>query len=153
MNPVRPVEDLHEILALERACCEELGEILERERCAASSHDLEALLTTNKERESTQAQWERIAGRRRCWLRGRGVDLEEVVRGNPALEEVRDQIALAAQALRRGQRVNHGLVRAVLGQVSGMIDTIRRELPSSRYDSGAALTSSLPEGGGASWSA
>ncbi len=152
--PATPTSDtLREMLELERECCDALAVVLERERVAASAHDLGALLASNKEREATQARWERIAGRRREWLRRTGATMADLARGDAGLDALRIEIEAGTLEVGRAQRVNQGLVQAVLGQVSGLIDTIRRELPSSRYDAGASLTTPMPAGGGAGWSA
>ncbi len=144
---------LREMLEIERECCHALADVLERERAAASAHDLGALLSSNKEREATQARWERIAVKRREWMRRTGATMADLARGDLVLEALRAELEASASEIGRAQRVNQGLVQAVLGQVSGLIDTIRRELPSSRYDSGAALTTPMPAGGVAGWSA
>lgn len=153
MNPSTGRADLREMLEIERTCCRELHAVLERERDAASAQDLLALLETNKEREATQARWERIAGQRSAWLERAGATLDDLARADPALQEIRHDLSTRAEALQRMQRVNHGLVRAVLGQVSGLIHTIRRELPGSRYDRGADITAPLPSSRSARWSA
>lgn len=144
---------LRQLLELERECCSALCLILERERVAASAHDLSALLSSNKEREATQARWERIANQRRDFVRRTGVRLVDLANEDESLEALRVDVETSTREIARAQRVNHGLVQAVLRQVSGLIETIRRELPSSRYDKGAAITTPMPGARRAAWSA
>lgn len=153
MNPSSHSVTLRKLLELERECCTALRTVLEQERVAASAHDLAALLGSNKEREATQARWERIAGERREFVRRTGVTMAELAKEDEALEALRADVETQAREIARAQRVNHGLVQAVLFQVSGLIETIRRELPSSRYDEGAAITTPMPGARRAAWSA
>lgn len=136
------------MLESELECCRELVRLVDRERVAASGQDLGALLSTNKEREATQAQWARTADRRRAWLRHAGTTVEELCQLDGGLGRRREELAKLTQELQRAQVVNRGLISAVLGQVSDLIDAFRRELPTSRYGSDAALTSPVPRRGG-----
>jgi hypothetical protein len=135
---------LREILESERTCCLSLAVAVERERECASTHDLAGLLASNKEREAIQARWTRIVQKRRDWLRRCDLTLEALEEDDPDLALVHGRLRELSRELHRAQGVNRGLISAVLGQVSGLIDSFQQELPSSRYDGGAGITSAVP---------
>ncbi len=153
MNSSERPSTLREILDAERECCRALAEVVERERVAASTHDLASLLASNKAREATQAQWRRIADLRRSSLRTAGRTLEELAGEDGRLAEARDDLVRMSTQLQRDQRVNAGLVRAVLQSVTGLIDSCERELPTSRYGQDATLSSGVRPSGGLAFSA
>lgn len=153
MTPSPDQDTLLQLLRAEQECCGALARLLEQERQAACGQDLAALLTSNKEREALQAQWRRLAVQRADWLRRRGTTLEECTAGDAALETARAELSRTAVDLQRAQRVNRGLIDAVLSQVSGLLTSFRRELPSSRYGRDAELTSHVPQSGSVTLSA
>jgi hypothetical protein len=143
---------LRAVLSSERACCARLLSILEAERSAAAAYDQAGLLACLKERETIQADWQRSADARRRALRAGGAAVTELVKGDMELAALVASARADAMAVRREQRVNEAVVRRLLVHVNDLLTVIRRELPGSRYDGRAALTTSLPTSGG-SWSA
>ena len=90
---------------------------------------------------------------RRALLRKAGRTLDELASEDEALAASRDDLARISVQLERDQRVNAGLVRAVLSSVTGLIDTFQRELPGSRYGKDATLSSGARPAGGIAFSA
>ena len=70
---------------------------------------------------------------------------------DPALADVVATVRRDAARVRRAQRINEGLVRAALAHVTDLLNVMRRELPESRYDGRAMLTTPVPAAG--RWSA
>jgi hypothetical protein len=151
MHPEAEEPSLRGVLETERACCARLLPILDAERAAAAAYDHAALLACLKEREAIQAEWQRAAATRRRRLRRAG-EAAALVAGDPDLAVILEGARQQAAVVRRAQRVNEGLIRAVLAQVTGLLTVIRRELPESRYDGRATLMTPLPSPGG-SWRA
>ena len=150
MRPEAEPPNLRVLLETERDCCARLLPILDAER-AAAAYDHAALLACLKEREAIQAEWQRAAAMRRQCLRDTGATAALMAQ-QPDLAAVVEAVRQQAVAVRRAQRVNEGLIRAVLAHVTDLLTVIRRELPESRYDGRAALTTPLPSTGG-SWRA
>lgn len=145
---------LASLLAAERACCNRLAPILAAERAAAATYDHAALLACLREREILQAEWERAAARRRRHVEDAGCSLAELAAADPMLARDIEDTARDAEAVRREQHVNEGIVRAALAQVTDMLAVMRRERGDSRYDGRAALTGGrTPSSAGARWSA
>lgn len=143
---------LRGLLDAEREHCARLAPILEAERTAAATYDHTALLACLKEREGVQAAWQRAASARRQLLRADGLTLDDAVAGDPRLSDLVQGLRADADAVRRAQRINEGLVRAALAQVTDLLTVIKRELPETRYDGRASLTTpALGARGG--WSA
>ena len=141
--------ELSAVLAIERECCARLLPLLDAERAAAAAYDHAALLACLREREILQAEWQRAASRRR--------DLQKSAPATLATDAelsalVRD-VAREAAAVRRAQRVNEGVVRAALAQVTDLLAVMRRESPDSRYDGRAVLTGTTVSSAGGRWSA
>ena len=151
MQPEAEALSLRGLLETERACCARLLPILDAERAAAAAYDHTALLACLKEREAIQAEWQRAAAMRRQYLR-QGDSLAVLMAQEPDLAAVVDAVRRQAAVVLRAQRVNEGLIRAVLAHVTDLLTVIRRELPESRYDGRATLTTPLPSAGG-SWRA
>ena len=133
-----------------RACC----------RCSRPSarrrpaYDHAALLACLREREILQAEWQRAADARRdARARQRNVARERSPPTIPTLAATVQEVAREAEAVRRAQRVNEGVVRAALAQVTDLLAVMRRESPDSRYDGRAALTSAATSSVGGRWSA
>ncbi|MCC6764845.1 MAG: flagellar export chaperone FlgN [Deltaproteobacteria bacterium] len=141
------------LLAAERACCGRLAPLLEAERTAAATYDHAALLACLREREILQAEWERVAKLRRRHLAEAGRSLAELAAGDPALGREIAETARDAEAVRRAQHINEGVVRAALAQVTDLLAVMRRERSDSRYDGRAALTGQALSSAGARWSA
>src|SRR5262249_38598736 len=140
---------LLELVAIERDCCARLHAILEAERTAAASYDLAALHACLRRREALQAEWQRVA-----LLRARRATSERdearTVRPRDAQQRERqaarrdiEALRREVTAVRRAQAINQALIRAAMGQVSDLLDIVRRELPDSRYDGRACLTAPL----------
>jgi FlgN protein len=146
-------QGLRRWLEIERESCERLAPILEAERAAAAAYDHAGLLACLKEREAVQAVWRRAAEARREHVRAAGRPLAALVAADPTLAEVMRHVRARAATVRRAQRVNEGLIRAALAQVTDLLTVIRRELPDSRYDGRAALTTPLTTSRSTSWSA
>jgi hypothetical protein len=150
MHTDRPTSELSAVLAIERECCGRLLPLLEAERSAAAAYDHSALLACLREREILQAEWQRAAGRRR--------ELQKIVGAvvaakDPDLMATMREVAREATAVRRAQRVNEGVVRAALAQVTDLLAVMQRERPDSRYDGRAALTGAGLSSAGGRWSA
>ncbi|MCC6850351.1 MAG: flagellar export chaperone FlgN [Deltaproteobacteria bacterium] len=141
------------LLAAERACCRRLAPLLDAERTAAAAYDHAALLACLREREILQADWERAAAQRRRHLEAAGRTLAELAAADPALAREIDATARDAEAVRRAQGINEGIVRAALAQVTDLLAVMRRERSDSRYDGRAALTGQALSSAGARWSA
>ncbi len=141
------------LLAAERACCNRLAPLLEAERAAAASYDHAALLACLREREILQAEWERAAALRRRYVEDAGRTLAELAAADPALARELAGTARDAEAVRWAQRINEGVVRAALAQVTDLLAVMRRERSDSRYDGRAALTGQALSSAGARWSA
>jgi flagellar biosynthesis/type III secretory pathway chaperone len=144
-------QTLRALLELERTCCARLLPVLDAERAAAAAYDHVALLACLREREVLQADWERVAERRRATLRELGVPFAELAASDPELAAVAAEARREATRVRRAQRINEGVIRAALAHVTDTLAVIRRELPDSRYDRAATLRAPLPAAG--RWSA
>jgi flagellar biosynthesis/type III secretory pathway chaperone len=144
--------ELARLLEIERECCGRLLPLLDAERAAAASYDHAALIACLREREVLQAEWQRAAGLRRQRLQGGGVSLARLTADDPALAALVRRVARDAAAVRRAQRINEGVVRAALAQVTDLLSVMRREHAGSRYDGRAALTSTAVSATGG-WSA
>jgi hypothetical protein len=149
----RPTSELSALLSIERECCGRLLPLLEAERAAAAAYDHSALLACLREREILQAEWLRAAGLRREHQQAGGSSLAALAADDPELAVMIQDIAREAAAVRRAQRVNEGVVRAALAQVTDLLAVMRRESPDSRYDGRAALTSTATSSAGGRWSA
>lgn len=143
---------LRGLLETERECAGRLLAILDAERAAAAAYDHAALLACLKEREGIQAAWQRAAQLRRQRVRAAGVSLASLVGDDPSLAAAADAARTMAADVRRAQRVNEGIIRAVLAQVTDLLSVIARKSPDSRYDGRAVLTTPL-KASGTSWSA
>jgi len=141
------------LLGVERECCARLLPLLEAERAAAAAYDHAALLACLREREILQAEWQQAAARRREHLRASGQSLAALAAGDPALARVVQDVARDAATVRRAQRINEGVVRAALTQVTDLLAVMRRERSDSRYDGRAALTGAALSSAGSRWSA
>jgi flagellar biosynthesis/type III secretory pathway chaperone len=142
---------LRALLEVERECCGRLLPILDAERAAAAAYDHVALLACLREREAVQAEWERAARQRRARMHATGSRLGALVADDPELAAVVDAVRRDATRVRRAQRINEGLVRAALAHVTDLLTVMRRELPESRYDRRAVLTTPVRAAG--RWSA
>src|SRR5215510_4974219 len=118
MTPDPAIPSLATLLDAERACCARLLPILEAERAAAAAYDHAALLACLREREILQAEWQRAAGMRRERQRASGRPLASLAAEDPALATAMQEAAREAATVRRAQRVNEGIVRAALAQVT-----------------------------------
>jgi flagellar biosynthesis/type III secretory pathway chaperone len=145
--------ELAALLETERECCARLLPLLEAERTAAASYDHAALLACLREREILQAEWQRAAGLRRQRQQAAGKQLADIAAGDAALNALVHIVAREAAAVRRAQRVNEGVVRAALAQVTDLLSVMRRERTDSRYDGRAALTGAAISSAGGRWSA
>ena len=145
--------ELSGLLSSERECCARLLPLLDAERTAAVTYDHAALLACLREREILQAEWQRVAGLRRQRQQAVGRSLATLAAGDPHLAAAIRDAAREAVAVRRAQRVNEGLVRAALSQVTDLLAVIGRERPDSRYDGRAALTGAAVSSAGGRWSA
>lgn len=143
---------LRALLEAERECCARLQLVLDAERAAAAAFDYAALIACLKEREAVHAQWVRAAAARRAGLHADGRTLTAIAALDPALAKSLRALRTEAGALRRAQRVNEHVVRAALGQVTDLLDVIRRERPETRYDGRAKLTAPVRTASGG-WSA
>jgi len=135
-----PESTVRELLQAERDCCLRLLPILEAERAAAACCDVQALLACLRERETVQAEWQRVAEERRQHVRAAAGELLTLAQGDAGLIALIHEIRQYAGLVRRSQRVNEGVIRAVLAQVDDLLAVARRERPESRYDAHAALT-------------
>lgn len=144
---------LRELLEAEGDCCARLRPILDAERAAAADYDHVALLACLREREAVQAEWQRAANTRRQRLRAASLTLAAAIDQDPELRATVRAVRRQAAEVRQAQRVNEGVIRAALAQVTDLLAVIRRELPQSRYDGRAALTAPLPASAGGSWRA
>lgn len=147
------VAELQAILADELACCRRLAPLLDAERTAAAAYDHAGLLACLKEREAVQHDWHRVALRRRERLRTSGVTLAVLGAADPALAALVVEVRREAEAVRRAQGVNAGLVGAALAHVTDLLSVLKREAPDTRYDQRAAITGGVPAGAGGGWSA
>jgi flagellar biosynthesis/type III secretory pathway chaperone len=147
------IPELTALLRTERECCARLLPLLDAERAAAAAYDHAALLACLREREILQAEWQRAAGQRRERQKAAGPALAGLAAADPELAVAMQEAAREAAAVRRAQRVNEGVVRAALAQVTDLLAVIRRERPDSRYDGRAALTGAAASSGGGRWSA
>ncbi len=141
------------LLAAERDCCARLLPLLEAERAAAATYDHSALLACLREREILQAEWQRAAALRRRHLASGGRTLAELAAADPGLAREMLETRRDAEAVRRAQRVNEGVVRAALAQVTDLLAVLQRERTDSRYDGRAALTGAATSSAGGRWSA
>ena len=153
MTPEPSTSELSAVLAIERECCDRLLALLEAERAAAATYDHAALLACLREREILQAEWQRAAGVRRERQVAAGTSLAGLVAGDAALSALVQNVAREAAAVRRAQRVNEGIVRAALAQVTDLLAVMRRERTDSRYDGRAALTGAALSLASGRWSA
>jgi flagellar biosynthesis/type III secretory pathway chaperone len=144
MSTEREGPDVRALLELERECCARLLPILDAERAAAASYDHVALLACLRERETLQAEWERVAERRRASLRDSGTSFAGLAANDARLAAVVADVRRDAARVRRAQRINEGVVRAALAHVTNILTVIRRELPDSRYDDRAVLRAPVP---------
>lgn len=145
--------ELSDLLRRERDCCARLQPVLDAERAAAVAYDHAALLACLREREILQAEWQRAAGLRHRHQASTGRSLATLAADDAELRVVVREAADAAASVRRAQRVNEGIIRAALAQVTDLLTVIRREQPESRYDGRAALTTNTAPGAGGRWSA
>lgn len=153
MSPDPTSSGLAALLAAERECCLRLMPLLEAERAAAAAYDHAALLACLREREILQAEWQRAMAQRKEHLVAAGRSLAELAAGDVVLaREVRDT-AREAEAVRRAQQINEGVVRAALAHVTDLLTVMRRERSDSRYDGRAAITGQALSSAGARWSA
>lgn len=143
---------LSALLDLERACCARLLPLLDAERSAAAAYDHAGLMACLREREILQAEWQRAASLRRECQQRAGRPLAALAAADPVLAVALRDTAREAAAVRRAQRVNEGVVRAALAQVTDLLSVMRRARPDSRYDGRAALTGATTSAGGR-WSA
>jgi len=135
---------LRTLLEVERERCARLALILDAERSAAASYDHTALLACLKEREGVQAEWYRASTTRRKLLRRDGLTLDAAVAGDAGLSDLVRALRAEAEVVRRAQRINEGLVRSALAQVTDLLTVIKRELPETQYDGRASLRTPSP---------
>jgi hypothetical protein len=140
MVPAPDEPGLQALLVAEQECCARLLPILDAERAAAATYDHAALLACLKEREAVQAEWHRVAERRRARLRGAGTTLAGVAAADPTLADTVAETRRLATIVRRAQRVNEGVIRGALAQVTDLLAALQREHPASRYDQHATMT-------------
>ncbi len=133
-------ERLRGLLERERECCARLAPILDAERTAAATYDHAALLACLQERETVQAEWQRVAAERRRLLQSLEGTLNEVATGDPELTALVRALQADADGVRSAQRINEGLIRTALAQVTDLLSVIKRELPETQYDGRASLT-------------
>ncbi len=141
------------LLGVERECCARLLPLLEAERAAAAAYDHAALLACLREREILQAEWQRAAALRRRHQEAAGGSLARLAATDPTLVAAMQDGARDAEAVRRAQRINEGVVKAALAQVTDLLAVMRREHTDNRYDGRAALTSAALTSAGGRWSA
>jgi hypothetical protein len=153
MTPDHAMPELSALLRIERECCARLLPLLDAERAAAAAYDHTALLACLCEREILQTEWQRAAGLRRQRQMAAGPTLATLAAEDPELVAAMQDAAREAAAVRRAQRVNEGVVRAALAQVTDLLAVIRRERPDSRYDARAILTGAAISSAGGRWSA
>jgi flagellar biosynthesis/type III secretory pathway chaperone len=153
MAPELSSAELSELLRVERECCARLQPVLDAERAAAVAYDHAALLACLREREILQAEWQRAAGLRRRHQLRTGQSLATLAAADAELASAVREAARAAATVRRAQRVNEGIIRAALAQVTDLLAVIRRAQPDSRYDGRAALTADVAPIVGGRWSA
>jgi flagellar biosynthesis/type III secretory pathway chaperone len=153
MTPDSASASLTTLLDAERACCSRLLPILEAERAAAAAYDHAALLACLREREILQAEWHRAAAERRRHQEAAGGSLKRLAASDPELAVALRETTREAEAVRRAQRINEGVVKAALAQVTDLLAVMRRERPDSRYDGRAALTGNALSSAGGRWSA
>jgi len=153
MNRSADKMTLLDLLAIERDCCSRLRAVLEAERKAAAESDLSALHACLRRREAVQAEWRRAAEIRLRRPEGARQEIARAAANDPGLADAVGGLRVEIAAVRRAQSVNQALVRAVLAQVTDLLQVVRRALPESRYDGRACLTGSLPFATGARWSA
>ena len=132
--------ELRGLLETERERCARLSPILDAERAAARAYDHTALLACLKERESVQGEWQRAATMRRQLLEREGQTLDDVAARDPELSDLVGALRADADAIRQAQRINEGIIRAALTQVTSLLAVIKRELPETQYDGRASLT-------------
>ena len=144
---------LTSLLAAERACCLRLLPLLEAERGAAAAYDLAALLACLREREILQAEWQRAVGLRKEHLAHAGRSLADLAADDAELANEMRETARDAEAVRRAQGINEGVVRAALAHVTDLLSVMRRERSDSRYDGRAALTGQALSSAAGRWSA
>ena len=152
MDAAAATPSLSALLDGERACCARLLPLLDAERAAAAAYDYAALMACLREREILQAEWQRAAALRREGLQRAGRPLAALAAADPALAVALRDTAREAAAVRRAQRVNEGVIRAALAQVTDLLSVMRRERPDSRSDGRATLTTATASAGGR-WSA
>ena len=153
MTPESASASLATLLDAERACCSRLLPILEAERAAAAAYDHAALLACLREREILQAEWQRAAAERRRHQEAAGGSLKRLAASDPALATALRDTTREAEAVRRAQQINEGVVKAALAQVTDLLTIMRRERTDSRYDGRAALTGPALSSAGGRWSA
>src|SRR5262249_6804236 len=110
-----------------------------------------ALTACLREREALQAEWERLAQRRRVALRESGLTLTALAAEDADLAAVVAEVRRDATRVRRAQRVNEGVIRAALTHVTNTLSVITRGLPGSRSDDRATLRT--PVSAATRWSA
>lgn len=153
MTPDPSIPSLTTLLDAERACCARLLPLLDAERAAAAAYDHSALLACLREREILQAEWQRAAGQRRQCQEAAGETLAGLAAADPALATAIRETAREAEAVRRAQHINEGVVRAALAHVTDLLAVMRRERTDSRYDGRAALADRALSSTGGRWSA
>jgi flagellar biosynthesis/type III secretory pathway chaperone len=153
MRSDRPTSELSALLSAERECCARLLPLLEAERAAAAAWDHAALLACLREREILQAEWLRTADVRRAHEHASGTSVRALAGEDADFAALVQEVAREAEAVRRAQRVNEGVVRTALAHVTDLLSVMRRESPDSRYDGRAALTSTAAASFGGRWSA
>jgi hypothetical protein len=79
--------------------------------------------------------------------------LKRLAASDPELAVALRETTREAEAVRRAQRINEGVVKAALAQVTDLLAVMRRERPDSRYDGRAALTGNALSSAGGRWSA
>ena len=144
---------LASLLAAERECCLRLLPLLEAERAAAAAYDHAALLACLREREILQAEWQRAVGLRQEHLANAGRSIAELAAEDAGLAREMRETARDAEAVRRAQRINEGVVRAALAHVTDLLTVMRRERNDTRYDGRAAITGQALSSAGGRWSA
>lgn len=152
MSADASIPSLAVLLGAERAYCARLLPLLEAERSAAAAYDHAALLACLREREILQAEWQRAAETRRRHQDAVGGSLARLAADDSELAAELRAVKREAEAVRRAQRVNEGIVRAALAHVTALLAVMRREDGESRYDGRAALTDRAVSSAGR-WSA
>jgi hypothetical protein len=151
MSIEREGADLRALLELEREYCARLLPLLDAERAAAAGYDYLALVACLREREALQAEWERIAERRRRAVQESGVSLAALAAEDAELAAIVAEVRRDAARVRRAQRVNEGVIRAALTHVTNTLTVLNRGMPGSQYDDRATLRTPVAVGG--RWSA